>query len=974
MAPSRPAHSRVTGRLPASTRMSILVALNSRDPAALASYASAVSTPGSSVFHHFLTVPEFRARFAPRRGQIAAVVSSLRSHGLATGSVMRDGLFIPVTASAGRLAAAFGTSFMRVKLASGRTAFANTRAPLFDASVAGLVQTVAGLDTLVRPHRLSAQVPRRPRAGSVTAAPKVVTGGPQPCADASNSEATNGGYTADELANAYNFDSLYQAGDLGAGVRVALYELEPNLPSDIQAYQSCYGTHATVNYITVGSSGPLAPGPGSGEAAGDIEDVIGLVPDATIDVYQTDKNFIGDPYVAIANADVDKIVETSWGIACEPDEGVPSHAFDHTVFQQMAVQGQTMFVASGDYGSDACVPYGEQRAAANLDSPTSDPFVTAVGGLTLSSSSYPPEETVWNDSATFGGAGNGGISILWPMPSYQADAPASLNVININSAGTLCAAPAGSYCREVPDVSAAADEDYVFYFNGGWSVWAGTSFAAPLWAAFTALVDASSGCAGKPIGFANPLLYQAAADGYSNYFTDVTTGNTDYTPTGYTGGLYPAGPGYDMASGLGSMNGATLPAALCGVGPTTVTVTNPGNQNNLVHQAASLQIAANDSLPGEPLVYSATGLPSGLSINSSSGLITGTLNVAGTSSVKVTVRDTNGAVGTASFTWRVNGPVGIATIPQPATATVGSSIADKATVSGGINPTGTVTFNLYNNPNGTGPALFTDTETLVNGTAISGGYTAMGTGTDYWVATYNGDPNNNPVTSGTALEPVTISPADQTITVDTHAPANAAFGTQFTVAAHAVGGPVAYSSAGSCSNTGATFTITSAGGSCSVMYDQPGNGNYNAAPQVVETVTAQKADQTITVDTHAPASAVFGTQFTVAADAPGGSTSYSSSGSCSNSGATFTITSGTGVCTVMYDQVGNDDYNAAPEVVETVTAQKANQTITVDTHAPAGALFNTQFTGGRARARWRRFVLELGCVLEQRGDVHNHRR
>jgi uncharacterized repeat protein (TIGR01451 family) len=101
----------------------------------------------------------------------------------------------------------------------------------------------------------------------------------------------------------------------------------------------------------------------------------------------------------------------------------------------------------------------------------------------------------------------------------------------------------------------------------------------------------------------------------------------------------------------------------------------------------------------------------------------------------------------------------INTSQQPPTATVGSSIADKATVTGGSNPTGTVTFNLYNNPNGTGPALFTDTEPLVNGMATSAGYTATATGTDYWVATYNGDSNNNPVTSGTASEPVVITPA-----------------------------------------------------------------------------------------------------------------------------------------------------------------------------------------------------------------------
>ncbi len=92
----------------------------------------------------------------------------------------------------------------------------------------------------------------------------------------------------------------------------------------------------------------------------------------------------------------------------------------------------------------------------------------------------------------------------------------------------------------------------------------------------------------------------------------------------------------------------------------------------------------------------------------------------------------------------------ISTTQQPASTTVGSSIADKVTVTGGNNPTGTVTFNLYNNPSGSGTPLFTDTETLSGGTATSHGYTTTAAGTDYWVATYNGNTSNNSVTSATS--------------------------------------------------------------------------------------------------------------------------------------------------------------------------------------------------------------------------------
>jgi hypothetical protein len=193
-------------------------------------------------------------------------------------------------------------------------------------------------------------------------------------------------------------------------------------------------------------------------------------------------------------------------------------------------------------------------------------------------------------------------------------------------------------------------------------------------------------------------------------------------------------------------------------------------------------------------------------------------------------------------------------------------------------------------------------------------------------------------------ESVTAAKADQAIMVTTHAPANAIVGSSFDVEATAPGGPVAYSSGGSCTNSGATFTMTISTGTCAVMYDQAGDANYNAAPEVTETVNPGKTGQTIAVTTQAPASAVYGSQFAVAASAPGGAITYSSGGSCTNSGATFTMTSGTTACQVKYDQAGNANYNAAPEVTETVTAVKADQSISVTTPAPASAVYGSQFT------------------------------
>jgi hypothetical protein len=211
-------------------------------------------------------------------------------------------------------------------------------------------------------------------------------------------------------------------------------------------------------------------------------------------------------------------------------------------------------------------------------------------------------------------------------------------------------------------------------------------------------------------------------------------------------------------------------------------------------------------------------------------------------------------------------------------------------------------------------------------------------------ATFAGDSTHGSSTDSSSL---TVAKADQAITITKHAPATATFGTSFDVDATGggSGNAIDFSSSGACSNTGATFTMTGSG-ACDVMYDQAGNGNYNAAPELTETVNSEKADQTITVTQHAPATAAFGTGFTV--DANGGGSgnpvTFGSSGACSNNGADFTMTSGTGTCTVLYDQAGDDNHNAAQEVIETVTAQKADQTIVVTTHAPDTATYNTGFT------------------------------
>ena len=179
-----------------------------------------------------------------------------------------------------------------------------------------------------------------------------------------------------------------------------------------------------------------------------------------------------------------------------------------------------------------------------------------VGGTTLGASF----ETAWNESGSSYGAGGGGVSSKWCMPSYQ-DHSNLQGVVNANSV----AAPSDCgtkepYMREVPDVSADADPvtGYVTYWDGSWQGGqAGTSAAAPLWAAVAALIDSSPYCAdygsSDTTGAMSTTLYAIAdSDYYSRALTDVTRGSNSYAPSSYSGPLYHTTNGYDMATGLGT--------------------------------------------------------------------------------------------------------------------------------------------------------------------------------------------------------------------------------------------------------------------------------------------------------------------------------------------------------------------------------------------------------------------------------------
>jgi hypothetical protein len=660
-APAIPAGSQARGTVPQTQTIDATVALQPRDPAALAAFVKAVSTRGSLAYRHYLTVPQFAHRFAPTAAEVASVRAALQAHGLHPGPLAANGLSFDITASAGTISRAFATSLKRYRLPGGRTAFANTAAPALPASASGVVRGVIGLDSLQvpRPAGLQKGARARPHATASADQDTIAPGEGQPCAAGAGS----GGYTAGEIAAAYGLSDLYAAGDGGSGTTIALFELEPYSASDIAGYQACYGTRTQISNVTV-DGGP-GSGAGQGEAALDIEDLIGLAPNASILVYEGKNTGASalDTYRTIITQNRAKVISTSWGL-CEPQEGSSAAGAENDLFLEAAAQGQTVFAASGDHGVKDCTG-GASSNVRTVDDPASQPYVTGVGGTSLTSVGPPPTESVWNSTWNNGaasGSGGGGVSSFWGVPSYQAG-------VVIPQSAVTCIVPRSTACREVPDVSADADilTGYSIFYSRHWTVFGGTSAAAPTWAALAALANASVACTGKSIGFANPALYQAARTDYGTYFNDVTSGNNSF------GGLsgFSAAGGYDMASGLGSPKGAAVAAALCrstwtppapapspAPAPTpatpVVTLTQAPAQGARVGEPVRLQLHATDSA-GQVLTFHATGLPAGLSIASTTGLITGTPKHFGKSAATITVTDTSGSSAKASIAWSVAG-------------------------------------------------------------------------------------------------------------------------------------------------------------------------------------------------------------------------------------------------------------------------------------------------------------------------------
>ena len=524
-----------------SLRTSFDVVLAQPRAAALRTFLREVSDPSSPQYHHFLTTAQFAARFGAPAAEVAAVRHYFSSYGVHVGALSRGHLVLHLRADTSVIARAFATSVATVRVGAHRAAQFSATATL-PRAIAHDVAAVDGLSTVRTPHALGLAHSATAHATSASTC-AAATGGSSATGSTPNAL---GGYSLQQQGALYGLQSAWAQGNVGTGQTIAVYELGTYNPSNVATYLSCYGLSDQVHSVPVDGGGPSSF---SDEATLDVEEAAGLAPGATVDVYTGPNNSTGplDIYQAIADANTASVVTTSWG-TCEADpSGDP--AAEQAVFEQMAAQGQTVIAAAGDSGSSDCA--GITTNAPAVDDPASQPFVTGVGGLTVSSIS-PLVQSVWNDgTGSGGGAGGGGISALWSRPSWQVAPGIAANETR----------------RLVPDLSVMADPStgFIQYFTGsggtncgtncggGWSSIGGTSIGSPLVASLVAV--GAQACDVPRLGFINPTLYAMATTG----FIDVTTGSNDL----YGVGVYSAGPGYDMASGLGSPNPATFLAGLC---------------------------------------------------------------------------------------------------------------------------------------------------------------------------------------------------------------------------------------------------------------------------------------------------------------------------------------------------------------------------------------------------------------------------
>lgn len=417
-------HLQAQGDLPAESDLNLAISLPVRNGQELTNLLQQIYDPASTNYHRFITPEEFTARFGPTEQDYQKVASFARANGLQVTRQHGNRVLLDVKGKVGNIEKAFNTKLRFFKHPNeNRDFFAPDTDPAVDASLP--ILEVSGLNNYSRP---------RP---AINVSPSVKSPAKQPGAGS----APGGAYQGSDFRNAYVPGSALT----GSGQNVALLQFDGFYASDIAAYAAQIGLTNPPNVVVVPVNGGVAvPGNGNGEVCLDIEMVMSMSPGVSnIYVYEAPNP---SPWVDILNKIATdnnaRQISCSW---FQPFGG-PNPAAEQ-IFQQMALQGQSFFTASGD--SDAytgLIPF-----------PCDSPNITTVGGTTLTtgtSASYA-SETVWNWGVRYGilydGIGSsGGVSTSYVIPNWQTN----INMVARGGSATM---------RNVPDVALTADDCWVIY-------------------------------------------------------------------------------------------------------------------------------------------------------------------------------------------------------------------------------------------------------------------------------------------------------------------------------------------------------------------------------------------------------------------------------------------------------------------------------------------------------------------------------
>ncbi len=501
----------------------VVIGLALKNEADLEKLIDEQDDPSSANYQKYLTTDEFKATYSPDQADVDAVTDWAKTNGLTVVDVSDNRTLIEIEGTTEQFEKAFQVKLNRYRLqhagtVGGATEFTSNAAdPRIPSHLSSIIQSVIGLNTGAQFQSRMRLSPHQPVSHMTTL----------------QSKANPYGLGPKDVANVYNFpNALNRSAKVnydGTGRKVAIATAYTYNQSDVDNYWKQYGIVRTGTIRNIYIKGQATQA--DGETTLDLQQLGAQAPGADILMYiAKDPAFtkftkVFNQIVVDNEADA---VSVSWGL-CEVWTGTRQMKTEHNIFLQAASQGIVIFAAAGDDGAYDC--RGMKQVELAVDYPSSDPYVTAVGGTELfHSNGKRTSEKAWTGTG-------GGKSSNYKRKSWQVGA----------------GIPAGDE-RVTSDVSMAADPytPYAILFEGNWIASGGTSISAPNWAA---LWIASTQAAGKRIGSGNARIYRMgnSAD-YGNLFYDVTKGdNGDGRGPGY-----PAGTGWDHPTGWGAPNGVNI--------------------------------------------------------------------------------------------------------------------------------------------------------------------------------------------------------------------------------------------------------------------------------------------------------------------------------------------------------------------------------------------------------------------------------